>query len=80
MNSFAHADGARRHRRGRARSWLTGVVAGLAVLGLLVTGYGVTVEPRLILDGERIQARIPGLSPEWEGAQVLVFSDLQVGM
>ncbi|WP_344121312.1 metallophosphoesterase [Kocuria aegyptia] len=55
-------------------------MAVLAVLGLVVTGYGVAVEPRLILDEERIQARIPGLSPEWEGARVMVFSDLQVGM
>ncbi|MEX5298619.1 metallophosphoesterase [Kocuria sp. CPCC 205292] len=72
--------GRRARRRGRVRSWLTGVVAGLVALGLLVTGYGVAIEPRLILNEERIQARIPGLGPDWEGAQVLVFSDLQVGM
>jgi uncharacterized protein len=80
MNSSAHAGDGRRHRRGRARSRLTGLLAVVAALGLLVTGYGVAIEPRLILDEERIQARIPGLSPEWEKAQVIVFSDLQVGM
>ncbi|MGQ1797332.1 metallophosphoesterase [Kocuria oceani] len=80
MKSSAHADDGRRHRHSRVRSWLTGIVAVLAVLGLLVTGYGVAVEPRLILDEERIQARIPGLGPGWEGAEVMVFSDLQVGM
>ncbi|KLU08463.1 hypothetical protein ABL57_17675 [Kocuria sp. SM24M-10] len=57
-----------------------GVVAVVIALGLLVTGYGVAIEPRLILDEERIQAHIPGLSPDWDGADVLVFSDLQVGM
>ncbi|MEX5295324.1 metallophosphoesterase [Kocuria sp. CPCC 205268] len=80
MHTSPHADDGGRHRRGRAGSWFAGIVAVVAVLGLLVTGYGVAVEPRLILDEERIQARIPGLGPDWEGARVMVFSDLQVGM
>ena len=48
--------------------------------GLLVGTYGVAIEPRLILDEETIQARIPGLGAGWEDAEVMVFSDLQVGM
>ncbi|PLC10831.1 hypothetical protein AUQ48_16030 [Kocuria flava] len=55
-------------------------MAVVIALGLLVTGYGVAIEPRLILEEERIQARIPGLGPDWNGAEVMVFSDLQVGM
>ncbi|MFI7742800.1 metallophosphoesterase [Kocuria rhizosphaericola] len=72
--------GRRGHRHRRLRRVLTGLVAVVVALGLLVVGYGVAIEPRLILDQERIQARIPGLGPEWVGAQVMVFSDLQVGM
>lgn len=53
---------------------------GAAVAGLLVGTYGVAIEPRLILDEETIQARIPGLGAGWEDAEVMVFSDLQVGM
>ncbi|WP_424346987.1 metallophosphoesterase [Kocuria sp. CH-021] len=83
-HSAARDDGPRNEGRGRrggrARAVLTGLVAAVVALGLLVAGYGVAIEPRLILDEERIQARIPGLGPDWEGAQVLVFSDLQVGM
>ncbi|MFI7744497.1 metallophosphoesterase [Kocuria rhizosphaericola] len=55
-------------------------MAVVVALGLLVTVYGVAVEPRFVLDEERIQARIPGLGPDWDGAEVMVFSDLQVGM
>lgn len=72
--------GSGRRKHGRARSCLTGLAAALVALGLLVTGYGVAIEPRLILDEERIQARIPGLGPDWDGADVMVLSDLQVGM
>jgi hypothetical protein len=85
MNSSAagndhRSPGPREHRRGRWRRRLTGLLAGVAVSGLLVGTYGVAIEPRLILDEETIQARIPGLGPGWEGAEVMVFSDLQVGM
>ncbi|MFF0989865.1 metallophosphoesterase [Kocuria nitroreducens] len=72
--------GRRGHRHRRLRRFRTRLAAVVVTLGLLVTGYGVAIEPRLILDEERIQARIPGLGPDWNGAEVLVFSDLQVGM
>ncbi|MFI7481953.1 metallophosphoesterase [Kocuria sp. M1R5S2] len=72
------ADPGRRHRH--LRSFFTGLVAALAILGLAVGVYGAAVEPRFILDEERIQARIPGLGQDWSGAEVMVFSDLQVGM
>ncbi|MFI7584233.1 metallophosphoesterase [Kocuria sp. M1N1S27] len=76
----ASEPGRRGHRRSRGRSFLKGLVAVVVALGLLVTVYGVAVEPRFVLDEERIQARIPGLGPDWDGAEVMVFSDLQVGM
>lgn len=70
----------RGRRRSRGRSFLTGLVAVVISLVLLVTVYGVAIEPRFILEEKRIQARIPGLGPDWDGAEVMVFSDLQVGM
>lgn len=78
----ARNGGARPGGRGRRRLRRvgTGLVAVVIALGLLVAGYGVAIEPRLILDERRIEARVPGLGPDWDGAQVMVFSDLQVGM
>ncbi|GAA1149302.1 metallophosphoesterase [Nesterenkonia lutea] len=70
----------RRRRRDRFRSWFLGLGAVLTVLGLLAGVYGVVVEPRVILEEKRIEARLPGLGPDWDGAEVIVFSDLQVGM
>ncbi|MDN5747053.1 MAG: metallophosphoesterase [Pseudonocardia sp.] len=52
-------------------------LALLAAFGLLVV-YGLFVEPRLILDEERVQVSLPGLPAE--GATVAVFGDLQIGM
>jgi uncharacterized protein len=48
------------------------------VLAALVV-YGVAIEPRFVVrDNQR--APIPNLPAEWEGKQVAVFADLQVGM
>ena len=54
-------------------------VAVAAAITLLLV-YGVSVEPRLILDERDVTAELPGLDPSWEGEQLAVFSDLQVGM
>ncbi|MEX5269742.1 metallophosphoesterase [Kocuria sabuli] len=72
--------GRREHRRRPLRSCLTGLAAVVITLGLFATTYGVAIEPRFVLDEERIKARVPGLGPDWEGAEVMVLSDLQVGM
>lgn len=52
----------------------------LAALLVLLGIYGFLVEPRLILDEERLEVQLPGLGEDWAGADVAVFSDLQVGM
>lgn len=52
----------------------------LAAFLALLTVYGVLVEPRLILDERRYTEALPELGPEWEGTEIAVFSDLQVGM
>ncbi len=52
---------------------------GIASLVLLVLLYGVLIEPRLI-DVEHETAVIPNLPTEWEGKQVAVIGDFQVGM
>lgn len=52
------------------------LLAGLALL----TAYGVLVEPRLILDERRYSIALPRVDQDWEGAEVAVFADLQVGM
>ncbi|HEY5060136.1 MAG TPA: metallophosphoesterase [Gemmatimonadaceae bacterium] len=41
--------------------------------------YGTAVEPRFVVRHDEA-APIPHLPPEWEGKQVAVFADLQVGM
>ncbi|MFI7585359.1 metallophosphoesterase [Kocuria sp. M1N1S27] len=59
---------------------LKAVGAILGVLLLLLVTYGAAIEPRFILNKEDLQTRLPGLGQEWAGAEVAVFSDLQVGM
>ena len=60
--------------------WIPRLVAALAAALTLLIIYGVAVEPRLLLDERQYQAEIPGLPPAWQGAEVAVFSDLQLGM
>lgn len=55
------------------------VVAIAAAVALLLV-YGVAVEPRLILDEERFDVTLPRLASEWDGAEVALLSDLQIGM
>lgn len=62
------------------RHVLKHAVAALAALLVLLVAYGVLVEPRLVLDERRYTASLPNLGEEWEGTEVAVFSDLQVGM
>jgi predicted MPP superfamily phosphohydrolase len=52
-----------------------------ALLKILVAVmlYGTAVEPRFVVRHDEA-APIPHLPPEWEGKQVAVFADLQVGM
>ncbi|WP_345216687.1 metallophosphoesterase [Georgenia halophila] len=64
----------------RTRKVLSRSVGVLALIGLLLAVYGTAVEPRFILDERRYQAEIPGLGAGWDGAELAVFSDLQVGM
>lgn len=54
----------------------------MTILGVLVLllVYGSAVEPRLILDVEEEVAPIPGLPPEWEGEEVAVLADFQIGI
>jgi len=55
----------------------TAVVLAVIVAGLLL--WGVLVEPRLI-DVEREVAAVPGLPPAWEGREIALVADIQVGM
>ena len=61
----------------RVLAWSGAAVAALLVL---VVVYGVFVEPRLILDQRRYEVALPGVEEGWDGAEVAVLSDLQVGM
>ena len=59
------------------------LLRSLAVVMTLVVAiavYGSAVEPRLRLDERRMATQIPALPADWSGAEVAVFSDLQVGM
>ncbi|HEY8175388.1 MAG TPA: metallophosphoesterase, partial [Gemmatimonadaceae bacterium] len=48
------------------------------VLAVLLV-YGTAIEPRFV-DRDNQLAPIPNLPAEWEGKQIAVFADLQVGM
>ncbi len=61
----------------RAMKLLGAALAG--IIGLL-TVYGVLIEPRLILDERHYEAALPNLGTQWEGAEIAVISDIQVGM
>lgn len=54
-------------------------IALLTALALLI-GYGVLVEPRLILDEKRFDVTLPHLPAGASARTVAVFSDLQIGM
>ena len=53
------------------------IALGAALVALLL--WGVLVEPRLI-GVEREVAAVPGLPAAWDGQQIAVIADLQVGM
>ena len=59
---------------------LARIALGLLALLLALIVYGTFVEPRFILDERRERAAIPNLPPDWEGAEVAVVADFQVGM
>lgn len=62
------------------RRGLEHAAAATAVLLTLLLVYGAGIEPRFMLDERRVSAEIPGLDESWDGAQVAVFSDLQIDM
>jgi predicted MPP superfamily phosphohydrolase len=53
---------------------------GLLTLVLLLLLWGLVVEPRFLLDTETYTAEVPNLPPEWEGQQIALLADFQVGM
>ncbi|MHA7282515.1 metallophosphoesterase [Arthrobacter sp. TMS2-4] len=55
------------------------VTIGTVLVALLVA-YGVLVEPRVMLDEQRHEAMVPGLTSEADGTEIAVIADLQVGM
>ena len=62
------------------KHFLTHAAIALAAYLALLTAYGVLVEPRLLLDERRYTAPLPMLQEQWEGTEVAVLSDIQVGM
>jgi uncharacterized protein len=56
------------------------LLATLVAILSAVLLWGVAIEPRLILAQRVERAEIPNLPPDWEGAEVAVVGDFQVGM
>jgi uncharacterized protein len=63
-----------------ARRLIAGMAGGLVALLALVLVYGTAVEPRLVLDERHIEVEVPGLDSAFQGSEVALFSDLQLGM
>ncbi|WP_222195027.1 metallophosphoesterase [Modestobacter italicus] len=61
------------------RRWWVRALLGLTAAVALLLGWGLLVEPRLVLDRERLEVSLPRLSGEWTGTELAVLSDLQVG-
>ena len=55
------------------------VLVGLLLTALALVIWGAAIEPRMI-DMEEETIRVRGLPPEWEGRQIALIADLQVGM
>lgn len=66
--------------RQRTKRRLLHIGLGLLALCVAVAIYGVFIEPRFLLEVEHQVAHVPGLPPAWEGKQVAVLGDFQVGM
>ncbi len=61
------------------KRWTKRALIVLAVLIVLLIGWGTLVEPRLV-DVQRYDVVLPGLADGWEGGEIAYFSDLQLGM
>ena len=62
------------------KRWLGRSAAAVAGVLALLLLYGTFVEPRVLLDERHYRRQLPGLAPEWDGAEIAVLADLQVGM
>lgn len=49
-----------------------------AVLALVI--YGTVIEPRLLLDDDTYEAWVANLPTDWEGEQIALLADFQIGM
>lgn len=67
-------------RRGGAGRVLRRIAAVLVAVLVLLVGYGLLIEPRLVLDEEHLAVPLPGLAVGAPGPTVAVFADLQVGL
>jgi uncharacterized protein len=68
-----------RMRAGPATSTWLGLGAGLAfAAGLAAATWGLLIEPRL-LQTRRVHAWLPHLPPAWDGQQLALLGDLQIG-
>jgi uncharacterized protein len=54
--------------------------AVLVALASALIIWGAAIEPRLILDERSETAPIPGLPPAWEGKEIALVGDFQIGM
>lgn len=54
--------------------------SGLLALLALLLFYGIAIEPRFLLDVQEHEVEVPNLPQAWDGQQVALIADLQVGM
>ncbi|WP_164701611.1 metallophosphoesterase [Modestobacter sp. KNN46-3] len=62
------------------RRWSVRVGPALLAALVLLIGYGVLIEPRLVLDDDREEVELPRLPAEAAGLEVALLADMQIGM
>lgn len=56
------------------------IAVGTAVVAVCIVVWSTLIEPRFWLDTQRVEAVVPNLPPEWDGATIALLSDFQIGM
>ncbi|GAB5521890.1 MAG: metallophosphoesterase [Rhodothermales bacterium] len=63
-----------------AMKWFWGTSGSIGAIVVLLLVWGFVVEPRFLLDTTEHGVKLPNLPETWEGEQVALLADFQIGM